>query len=54
MLAAVVLHGQRHVIIVDIWVFSDEIDINLLLLSVLKHFLSESLEILSQIFVFLQ
>ena len=53
-LAAMVLHRQTHVLVVHIWIFGHKVNINLLLFGVLKHFLSESLEILSQITMFLQ
>ena len=54
LMTLMVLHRQGHVIVVYIWIFSHEINKNLLLLSVLEDFLSKSLEILSQISVFLQ
>ena len=54
MLILMVVHGQMHVLVVHLWIFCHKINIYLLLFSVLKHLLSESLEILSQIASFLQ
>ena len=54
MLILMVVHGQMHVLVVHLWIFGHKINIYLFLFSVLKHLLSESLEILSQIAIFLQ
>jgi hypothetical protein len=50
-LAVVILHGQVEIDPVDIRVGGDEVGVDLLLLSVLKDLLNESLEVLRQVFV---
>ena len=50
----VVLDCQAHVILMDLRILSDEISVNLFLLSVIEHVLYENLEVIRDLSVFVK